>query len=373
MTKVLVLAAVAGLVLILTLIPSGPRPGLRFIGAYTIPTGKWSFGTMPVGELSGLAYDRASGLYYAVSDDRGDTGTPGRLYTLQITLDNRGIHAVRACCVTFLDSDAAAPGIQPYPMKGLDAEDLVLTPGGTILIASERDEENRPWIREFALDGALLGEVPVPEKFMPSEGRGVRSNRAFEGLALTPDGQTLFALNEQALAQDGPLSTVDQGTTVRIIQYDLSGPAPRVVAEYPYLTEPIFAAPEDGYADNGVSAILYIKHLLPQYDLLVVERAFSEGIGNDIKLFGARLDGADNVKDLAALPFPFSGRPVQKSLLLRISAIERLSDVPLRPDNIEALALGPQLRNGHYTLILASDNNFNKDQVNLFAAFELVP
>lgn len=370
MTKALFLAALLGM-LALILIPHGPS--LRFMGAYTIPTDEWAFGTMPAGGISGLAYDRGKDLYFAVSDDRGETGTAGRLYALRIALDNRGIHAVQACCVTFLDSDAAVPGIQPYPVKGLDAEEVVLTPDGTLFIASERDAEGRPWIREFALDGALLREIPLPEKFLPSEGAGVRSNLAFEGLALTPDGQTLFVINEQALAQDGPLSTVDQGTTVRIIQYDLSGQAPRVVAEYPYLTEPIFAAPQGAYADNGVSAALYIKHILPQYDLLVVERAFSEGIGNDIKLFGVRLNGADNVKDLAALPFPFSGRPVQKSLLLRISAIERLSGVPLRPDNIEALALGPRLRNGHYTLILASDNNFNKDQVNLFAAFELLP
>jgi hypothetical protein len=370
MTKILFLAAIAGLLLV-SFMPRGPT--LRFIGTYVIPTEEWSFGTMPVGELSGLAYDRGKDIYYAVSDDRGDTGTPGRLYTLRITSDKQGIHAVQACCVTFLDSDAAVPGIQPYPVKDLDAEEVVLTPSGTLLISSERDLENRPWIREFALDGALLGEIPIPDKFMPSENRGVRNNLAFEGLALSPDGKILFTVNEQALAQDGPLATVERGTTVRIVQYGMGGKEPRVVAEYAYLTEPIFAAPQGDYADNGVPAILYVKHVLPQYDLLVIERAFSEGVGNDVKLFGVRLEGADNVKDLAALPFPFTGRAVQKSLLLQISAIEKLSDLPLKPDNIESITLGPRLRNGHYTLVLASDNNFNKDQMNLFVAFELVP
>ncbi|MGQ9733605.1 MAG: esterase-like activity of phytase family protein [Candidatus Bipolaricaulia bacterium] len=375
--RLLLALAIVGLALVLALLPpapsSGEGPRLRFIGAYAIPTGEWTFGTMPVGGLSGLTYDPARDLYYAVSDDRGETGTPGRLYTLRIALESRGIRAVWACCVTFLDSDGATPGIQPYPAKAIDAEEVVLTPRETLLIASERDQEDRPWIREFGLDGALLREIPLPEEFQPSKGKGVRRNLAIEGLALSPDGRSLFAANEQALAQDGPLATVERGTIVRLVQYDLSGEIPRIVAEYPYLTEPIFAPPQDGYADNGVSAILYVKHLFPRYDLFVLERAFSEGIGNDIKLFGVRLAGADNVKDLEALPQPFTGKAVEKQLLLRLSALREFSDLPIRPDNIEAIALGPRLPNGHYALILASDNNFNPEQVNLFLALELVP
>ena len=346
---------------------------LEFLGSYSIPTEAWTFGTMPVGGLSGLAYDPAKGLYYGISDDRGEHGIPGRLYTLQIALDREGIHGVQVCCVTFLDSDATAPGIQPYPPKGIDAEEVVLTPAGTLLISSERDANDQPWIREFAPDGVLLKEIPLSEEFMPAEGKGVRPNLAFEGMALTPDGQTLYVVNEQALAQDGPTSTVDHGTTVRIVQYDLSGETPQVVAEYAYLTEPIFAPPRDDYADNGVSAMLYVKHLLPQYDLLVVERAYSAGVGNDIKVFRVRLEGAEDVKGLPALPFPFTGKAVEKELLLRISAIEKFSDIQVTPDNIEAITLGPLLPNGHPTLILASDNNFNPHQRNLFLAFELVP
>lgn len=371
---VVALLALGLLILGLALAPElGRGPRLRLIGAYTIPTEEWTFEAVPVGGLSGLAYDRARDVYYAVSDDRGETGPAGRAYTLKIALSARGIEAVRVLTTTLLDSDLAAPGVQPYPEKGIDAEEVILTPQGTLIIASERDQENRPWLREFALDGSLLREIPLPEKFIPAEGRGVRRNLAFEGLALSPDGQSLFVANEQALAQDGPLATVEQGTIVRIIQYDLSGQTPKVVAEYPYLTGPIFAQPKDGYADNGVSAMLYVKHILPRYDLLVVERAFAAGVGNDIKLFAVRLEGADDVKDLEALPQPFTGRAAEKWLLLRLSAIKGLSDLPIEPDNIEAITFGPRLPNGHYALVLASDNNFSPEQVNLFLALELVP
>lgn len=43
-------------------------------------------------------------------------------------------------------------------------------------------------------------------------------------------------------------------------------------------------------------------------------------------------------------------------------------------DNMEALAWGSVLSNGHRTLVLAADNNFNAaTQTNLFMAFEVVP
>jgi hypothetical protein len=347
---------------------------VRFLGSYAIATEEWAFETTPVGEISGLAYDPQQGIYYAISDDRGDTGTPGRLYTLEIKLDEDSIQAVEVLGVTTLDSDEKLEGIQPYAAESIDAEEVVLTPDGKLIVSSERDLENRPWIRVFSLEGSLLGEIPIPENFLPKEGQGVRKNLAFEAMTLTPDGSTLYAANEQALEQDGPLSTTDHGTTVRILQYDLLAETPTVVAEYPYVTEPIFTAPIDGdYADNGVPAMLYIGHILPKYDLLTIERAYSSGIGNDIRLFGVRLDGTDDIKDLNALPSPFSGKAAEKELLLRISALTERSDVPVQPDNIEAITFGPKLPNGNQTLLLASDNNFNDTQKNLFLAFEIIP
>ena len=347
----------------------------RFLGDLTIPTGLWAFSGMPVGEISGLAYDHNTGIYYGICDNRGrdpEEGVAGRLYALSIGVNEDGISGVRVLDMILLDSDPGTPGIQPYGPGEVDAEEVVLTPDGRLIISSERDLENRPWIRIFSLSGEMLGEIPVPEKFMPGEGVGVRRNLAFEAMTITPDGKTLFVATEQALAQDGPTSTVDHGTTVRIIQYDLSGDTPVEVAEYAYVTEPIFAAPLDTYADNGVPAMLYIKHILPEYDLLVVERAYVSGVGNDIKVFGVVLAGADDVKDLEALPFPFTGRAVEKTLLLRISAIPEYSDIPVAPDNIEAICLGPTLPSGNPSLILASDNNFNPHQRNLFLAFEIV-
>lgn len=371
MWQVFAVAVVVALALTGLLPPSaGP---LRYLGSTSIPTGEWTFGTMPVGGISGLAYDPATGVTYAVSDDRGETGTPGRLYTLKMIVDPRGVHDVQVLGVAFLDSDPRTPGVQPYAPKAIDAEEVVLTPDGNLIVSSERDLENRPWIREFAPDGVLLREIAVPEAFLPAEGRGVRTNLAFEGMALTPAGDTLYVATEQALEQDGPISTVEHGTTVRILEYDLQTQTPSLRREYAYVTEPIFTSPVDTYADNGVSALLYVKHVWPDYDLLVVERAFATGVGNDVTIFGVKLAGSDDVKDAVALPFPYAGRAVSKVLLARLSALPGVSPIALKPDNLESITLGPKLPSGRWSVLLASDNNFSAEQKNQFVAFQIVP
>ena len=43
----------------------------------------------------------------------------------------------------------------------------------------------------------------------------------------------------------------------------------------------------------------------------------------------------------------------------------------LTPGNMEGMTLGPELSDGHQTLILVSDNNFNPSQVTQFIALAL--
>ena len=60
--------------------------------------------------------------------------------------------------------------------------------------------------------------------------------------------------------------------------------------------------------------------------------------------------------------------PATKRLVLNLNEL----GLP-KVDNIEGLSFGPKLPNGHDSLVLVSDNNFNKDQITQFLVFEVVP
>jgi 3-phytase len=350
----------------------------RLLGEYSFPS-KGTFQDTVVGGLSGIAYDAARGVYYAVCDDRGEHQPP-RFYTLEIDLDLNGIRDVRIVGVTTLDSDLNTAGIQPYDRNDSDLEEIVLLPNDELLITSERDRNNRPWIRRFALDGSLLGELPTPTKFQPifepdSAGRnvivrGTRNNVGFEGITVSPDATTMYVVNEEALGQDGPLATVSVGTNVRIVEYGLRGRDARPDSEYVYQAERVFAEPNPptAFADNGVSAILWIRHLMSRFDLLVMERSFATGVGNDVNIYGVRLTDAEDVSRVDPLPSPFTGRAVQKTRLVN------MAELGISADNLEGMALGPTLPNGKPSLLVISDDNFSQfdpPQVNQFILFEL--
>jgi len=352
---------------------------LRLVGQYSIESRRIVLDTM-FGGLSGLAYDAARGVYYAVSDDRGEN-QPARFYTLQIDLDAGGIQNVTPLAVTYFDSDAATAGIQPYERGDSDLEDIQLLADDTLLVSSERDKANRPWIRHFALDGSLLGELPLPARYLPvtelgADGRprtvrGVRPNLGFEGLALTPSQETLWLANEQALAQDGPTASTERATNIRLARFERYGDEVRPTAEYVYQVAPTFAASTDPAvpADNGVSALLWVRHVLPQYDLLTLERAFAAGVGNDVNIYGVTLDDATDVRDVDALPQPFTGRTARKVLLGNLTALG------VQSDNLESITLGPRLPNGNPSLLLMSDDNFSaaggSPQINQFILLEI--
>ncbi len=357
---------------------------LNFLGSFEPPKEGWVFDGIKVGEISGLTM-APDGTFYAIGDDRGDNiSPPGVLYEMSIAVDLQGLHAVDVKGVIQLDSDQSTAGIQPYAAGTLDGEEVLWTEDGFI-VCSERDAANAPWIREFTHKGELVAELPVPEEFIPAfdgdvQIRGVRNNMSFEAATITPDGSTLYVMNEEALVQDGDVATADAGTPVRIIQYDMTGDAPKVVGEYVYVTEPLFARPAEGKSgDNGVPGIAYVGNITPEFDLIVMERSYVDGAGNHIALFGVKLAPYvyDREKVLATKALadpPYTGLTVHKTRLLRLSDDPVQSDVDFDPDNMEAIAVGPQLQNGNYTLILGADNNFNpKYQRNVFAAFEINP
>ena len=340
---------------------------LRWIGSFTLPTGTL-FEGLAFGGISGL--DRApDGTYWAISDDRE---TP-RMYALRIDLDQKGLHDVSIDrMVKLLGADD-----QPWPARTADTEAIRFTAGGQLLIASEGQwsadplRRHQPFVHTFTTGGHFVRAFEPPPGFrlVDNATTGARSNKVFESLAVTPSG-AVFAANEEALIDDGPVATLETGSWLRMIRFDpVSGVA---VAQYAYALPPIPLRRSRNErtvpvsrASNGLTDLLAVD----ESSFIAVERAYVPGEGVTVRLMLTRMEASTtDVSPIQRLPGALF-QPMSRELLLELP-------IPLNSlqlDNIEAIAWGPVLTNGNRSLILVSDNNFSRLQTTQFMALEMVP
>lgn len=327
---------------------------IEYLGEFKIPTG-FIFQDTPLGGLSGITYDAQRNLYYAVSDDRA-IQAPARFYTLEIDLNPLVVNPIDV-------TPLVDQGNRPFPIYSVDPEGIALTRRDTLFISSEGDVERgiQPFIKEFSREGKELQSLPIPDKFFPQNGQGIRNNQAFESLTLTPSDQFLYTATETALIQDGEPANLEKGTPVRILQYDLTTGQP--AQEFYYLTEPVQTEPKypDGLTIHSLVELL----AWDETKLLSLERGFTEDVGNTVLLYEVSLERATNIQSIQNLKNSEiqTIQPAQKRLLLDLKTL----DIPL--DNLEGMTWGPQLPDGRRSLILISDNNFNPLQVTLFIGF----
>jgi hypothetical protein len=338
---------------------------LEFLGEYVYTKDAILDGTA-VGGLSGIDYDRASDLYYVISDDRSDKN-PARFYVAKIEVSAAGIKDVTFLSTRpMLQQDGTMfPKKSEDPLRTVDPEAIRLNARtGTLYWSSEGDKSVSvdPFVREMTTEGRFARAFPLPAKFKAAAAsdttQGIRDNFAFEALTLSADGTKLYAANENALYQDGPAANLGIASPVRVLRYDIATGQPE--AEFVYVCEPVVKAPTSpaGYRDNGLSEML----ALDDNRLLMLERGFSAGAGNTIKLFIAEFAGATDVSGMPALAGQ-SYTPMKKTLLLDLDTLNT------RLDNMEGITFGPMLADGRRTLIIVSDNNFNARQITLFLAF----
>lgn len=356
--------AMLGVLLAGAALPAGATEGigqLRLIGEAALPKGLDYQGTT-VGGLSGLDWDPAARQWIALSDDRSEKA-PARFYTLSIDYDAGAVRGIAVTSVTTL-RNAAGAGFAP---KGVDPESIRRDPASGLLYWSSEGGVKAgidPAISVAAPDGRWQRGFDLPQRYRVSEDKnlGPRDNLVFEGLALAPDGRTLFVSMESALVQDGPIASLAQGSPVRIASFDTTTGA--LGPERVYVTDPIPVGPllPSGSADNGVSEIL------PAGDgtFLVLERAYAQGRGNSIRLYRADPALATDVSRLDSL-LDGSWLAMQKTLLLDFGTLGVVLD------NFEAMGWGPDLANGHRSLVVLSDDNFNPVQVTKALVFEVLP
>jgi hypothetical protein len=351
---------------------------LRFLGAASLANDMQVDGTL-VGGLSGLDYDPASGRWAMISDDKSDKA-PARFYFGRIELAAGAPKVTLDHAVVLQQADG-----KPYPSakdpsvknggEVPDPESIRFDPAGKALWWSTEPDRKlgvAAFLRETGLDGKFMANVALPPMFAPGADaeHGPRHNLGFEGLSFTPRGDALWLGMESALAEDGPIATTTAGTLARFTKLDPSG---KVLGQYAYPIDPIQAVPSGKNADNGVSEIL----ALDQDRLLVLERSGVEGADGIwtlyIRLYQAEVGGATDVIGVPSLAAA-KVQPMTKRLVLDLSKLPELGSAALpKIDNIEGMSFGPDLPNGHRSLVLVSDNNFNPDQITQFLAFEVLP
>lgn len=377
--------------LALLLAGSAHAQTLNYIGQQIVPTSA-SFRGLPVGGLSSIDYVPATGRYLAISDDRSDRG-PARFYELALDLakfrrsatpGDAGVSWVNM--TTILDLDG-----QPFRRNGVDPESLRLDTKRNLIYWSNEGQRTsvgfqNPTVRRMTVDGKPAGEFPVPGYYNPvgSAGGlaagdvGVYNNLAFESIAITPDGKTLWTMSENGLAQDSLPTAVGRGSRARMLSFDLD--TGKAGAEYVYEVGPVPFAPARAgdFATNGVPDML----ALSAHEFIVIERAYAVGAvtpgiaaltkqptSNTIKLYRIDTRGATDVSGWHSI----KGRdvvPVKRTMLLDLSSLKNDDGSVLAVDNIEGLTLGPVFE-GKRTLILASDNNFNPAQFTQFIALTI--
>ncbi len=167
---------------------------------------------------------------------------------------------------------------------------------------------------------------------------------------------------QEALADDGPTSTPEAGTTVRLLKY---GPDLEPCGQWAYITDPVGTRSPKGHPQerSGVCDLT----VLPDGTLLVLERAVDveKLLIAEVPVFTARIyavdfAGATEVSSLDSIKGS-EITPVGKRLLWQRNFGLR------QMNNFEGMALGPRLSDGSWALVLISDDEKGKLEQSLFA------
>ena len=243
----------------------------------------------------------------------------------------------------------------------LDSEGIRVSSDGKRVYISD---EYGPYLYEFDREsGQRIRAIKLPDHLfvstLSSQGAleianntsGRVANKGMEGLAITPDGNTLVGILQNALIQDAA-----QGGSatklLRVVTVDVS--TGKTTHEYAY---PLTTG-------SGVSEITALN----DHEFLVDERdgkGLGDGSNAKVKqIFKIDLDGATDVIDLDGSTA--ASHAVSKTLFLDVVKVLTANGFTTDqiPAKLEGLALGPDVDNNGtltHTLWLANDNDFLQD------------
>ncbi|MEV7685774.1 esterase-like activity of phytase family protein [Streptomyces bungoensis] len=229
----------------------------------------------------------------------------------------------------------------------LDSEGLAIQKDGTRLVSSETE----PSVRRYSRDGRILDRLPVPPALLVAPAGRATPNQTFEGLTLLPGGRALLAAMEGAIAGDSP-------GIVRFQTWQRRHDRFRLAAQYGYRTDPGLGVPE--------------VQALPDGRLLVLERGFTAGYGNTVRLYLADPRHATDTSHVTYLTGQPGVRLVSKTLLADLVTCPSLGATAKQPqpnpllDNIEGMTITGRDRTGRLKVVLVSDDNASPAQTTRF-------
>jgi hypothetical protein len=342
-----------------------------------------------VGFFSDIYFDPNRNEWWGLSDRGPGGGSLNYETRLQrFTLDIGATGAISNFQVqqTILFNNAGTPmnGIAPSPSSVLgnafDPEGMVVNPvTGNILVS----DEYGPSLYEFDRQGALVRQFTTPANLVPRNAAGTpnyasdtgntlgkRTNRGFEGLAISPDGRYAYAMLQSATLGEGGSS----GVYDRIVKFDTN--TGLSVGQYAYKMD----SASNG---RGISSLV----ALGNDKFLVLERN-NLGVG-----IGAALTNGGNVADKAVYQIDLAlATDVSGVVLPALAATALPPGVVLAakgakvidldadtlaalggksPEKWEGLAIGPRLANGRYVVLAGTDNDYSVTQNSSFTQFDV--
>ena len=246
-----------------------------------------------------------------------------------------------------------------------DPEGIRLLENGNLVVS----DEYGPHVVEFDFKkGREVKKHPVDKKFLiakPGQTKaeenknntsGRQGNRGMEGLAVTPLGN-VYGLMQSPLIQD--CERTEEGK--------LKGLNCRMVGLSETKKEFVYQLDDKS---NKLNEILAVDENV----FLVIERDGKVGSESSYKKINViSIDGATDVQNINALPAkklsddvkPVAIKPVVKRCLIDLLD-SRWGLHAQMPEKIEGLCFGPRLANGRRTLLVLSDNDFEKQASQLF-------
>jgi hypothetical protein len=346
---------------------------LKFLSEYDVPYNK-DFQNTVIGGLSGIDYDPQKKVYYIISDDRSEKN-PARFYETEIIIGQDKIDSVIFLNTRFLKNNVGNfyPDSHNDPYHTPDPEAIRYNPKKNTFVWSSEGERivkpnkvilEDPSVTETDDEGNYEDTFILPPQLhMHATESGPRQNGVFEGLTFADNYKTLYVSVEEPLYDDGSRAGLnDSGGTIRILKFNMA--SKKTTAQYAYAIDAVAHAPNPpgSFILNGISDILYAG----ENKLLVIERSFSTGwLACTIKIFLADMSLADNIENIPSLKNKKNIKMVSKTLLVNMDSLG------FYIDNIEGVTFGPDLRDGHRSLIFISDNNFFPIQKTQLLLFEI--